>query len=186
MSQAWSGSSRVSATIQDSQSVSDSAAAPFRFWWGLAGCAVLMALVLLFGVTSDGSRFPVDKGNFWYFWQLEDPTVWTRLSAWVPYALHQLGIWYLIAMAREVRPKYIFGLHYFNVLALGLNAFFIVVHIAQTRLFYDALAQDVHEATSMMSVILMLLMSTLMLWYLDYFDPADGKQAPRPVLWQAG
>ena len=135
---------------------------PFRLWWGLCACAALMGMILLLGPYSDGSEFPVDKGDFWYLWQLENPTVWTRLSAWLPYVLHQLAIWYLIARAREIRPRYIFGLHHFNVLALAVNGFFIVVHILQTRIFYDGLAQDVHEATSMMSVILMLLLILLM------------------------
>ena len=59
-------------------------------------------------------------------------------------------------------PKYIFGLHSFNVWAIALNGFFMLVHVVQTRYFYDALAQDVHESSSMMSVILMLLLILLM------------------------
>jgi hypothetical protein len=135
---------------------------PYRAWWGLLGCAALMAVLVGFAAQSDGSAFPPDKGNFWYLWQLSEPTFWTRLSAWLPYALHQLSIWYLIAAARKARPRYIFGLHSFNVWALGINAFFIVLHVVQTRLFYDGLAQDVHEMTSMGSVILMLLLILLM------------------------
>ena len=135
---------------------------PYRHWWGLLGCLFFMALVLLLGIESDGSRFPVDKGNFWYFWQLDEPTAWTRLSAWLPYSLHQFAIWYLIANARRSRPRYILGLHSFNVAALAVNGFFMVLHVFQTRFFYDGLAQDVHELTSMMSVILMLLLILLM------------------------
>jgi hypothetical protein len=135
---------------------------PFRMWWGLAFCAAFLALVMVFGMSSDGSTFPVDKGDMWYYWQLSNPDVWTRLSAWVPYALHQIGMWYLIAKAQQVRPKYIFGLHSFNVYAMALNVFFMLFHVVQTRFFYDGLAQDVHEASSMMSVILMLLLILLM------------------------
>jgi len=135
---------------------------PYRAWWGLVGCALLMAIFVVFAAESDGSAFPPDKGDFWYLWQLSEPTFWTRLSAWLPYALHQLSIWYLIAFARKARPRYIFGLHSFNVWALGINALFIVLHVVQTRVFYDGLAQDVHEMTSMGSVILMLLLILLM------------------------
>jgi len=135
---------------------------PYRGWWGLAGCGALMAAILAFGTTSDGSAFGPDLGNFWYYWQLQDATVWTRLSAWVPYVAHTLSIWYLVANARRSKPRYIFGLHSFNVWALGLNAFFVLLHIAQTRYFYDGLAQDVHEATSMGSVVLMLFLIMLM------------------------
>jgi hypothetical protein len=137
-------------------------ATPFRIWWGLVACAGLMGLILLLAPYSDGSEFGPDRGDFWYLWQLKNPTVWTRLSAWLPYCLHQVAIWYLIAHAREARPRYIFGLHSFNVWALAINGGFVLVHIAQTRLFYDGLAQDVHEATSMMSVVLMLFLILLM------------------------
>ena len=135
---------------------------PYRAWWGLLGCAVFMALIFLFAPYSDDQVFPPDKGNMWYLWQRADATFWTRLSAWLPYSLHQLAIWFLIYQGQKERPRYIFGLHRFNVLALGVNSFFMFLHIIQTKIFYDGLAQDVHEATSMMSVILMLLLILLM------------------------
>ncbi len=131
---------------------------PYRAWWGLAGCAAFIGLIFLMAPYSDGVNLEPDKGNMWYFWQRADANAWSRLSAWLPYTAHQLAMWFLIARAREVRPKYVFGLHTFNVWALAVNGFFIVLHIVQTRLFYDGLAQDVHEATSMGSVILMLLL----------------------------
>lgn len=135
---------------------------PYRAWWGLAGCAAIMGLIVLMAPYSEGVPFVPDKGNFWYYWQRSDANAWTRLAAWLPYCAHQLSIWYLIAKAREVRPKYVWGLHGFNVQALAVNAFFIVLHIFQTKLSYDGLAQDVHEATSMGSVILMLFLILLM------------------------
>ena len=135
---------------------------PYKAWWGLMGCAALFAVVLLAGPYSDGVNIAPDKGNFWYYWQRSDPDLLSRLSAWVPYVIHQLSMWYLIAQARHVRPRYIFGLHWFNVWALALNGGFILLHIVQTKIFYDGLAQDVHEATSMMSVVLMLWLILLM------------------------
>ncbi len=135
---------------------------PYRAWWGLAGCAGVMALILLLAPYSAGIEFPPDRGNFWYLWQRADATAWTRLSAWLPYCLHQIGLWWLITHARTARPRYVLGLHRFNLWALGLNAFFIVLHIAQTKVFYDGLAQDVPEISSMMSVVLMLFLILLM------------------------
>ena len=144
----------------------DRTAAPgamsYKAWWGLAGCAAIMALIVVAGPYSDDVVLAPDRGVFWYFWQLQEPTFWTRLSAWLPYCLHQIAIWYLIAKAREARPRYIFGVHSFNVRALIVNTFFVIVHIVQTKIFYDGLAQDVHEATSMMSVVLMLFLILLM------------------------
>ena len=135
---------------------------PYRAWWGLLGCAAFMALIFAFAPYSEGIEFVPRKHDFWYLWQLPDATVWTRLSAWVPYTVHQVSIWFLIARARQERPKYIFGLHRFNVWALGINAFFLVLHVVQTKLFYDGLAQDVHEATAFGSVTLMLFLILLM------------------------
>jgi hypothetical protein len=135
---------------------------PYRPWWGLLGCAALMAVILLLGPYSDGLVFAPDRGDMWYFWQLLEPTALTRLAVWVPYSLHQVAIWFLIYQSQHIRPRYVFGLHTFNLWALGINAFFVLAHIGQTKIFYDGLAQDVPEFTSMMSVILMLLLILLM------------------------
>ncbi len=135
---------------------------PFRLWWGLAACAAFTALILVAGPYSVGVNLEPDRGNMWYFWQRADADIWSRLSAWLPYCLHQIGMWWLIAQAKNARPRYVFGLHWFNVWALALNAAFILIHIVQTKFFYDGLAQDVHEATSMGSVILMLWMILVM------------------------
>lgn len=135
---------------------------PFKHWWGLLGCAALMGMIVLMAPYSADIEFVPDHGDWWYYWKLPDATVWTRLAAWVPYSLHQISIWFLIAYAQRARPRYIFGLHQFNLWALGVNAFFVLLHIAQTKLTYDGLAQDVHEATSMGSVTLMLFVIILM------------------------
>ncbi len=135
---------------------------PFRHWWGLLGCAALMGVIFLMAPYSADIEFAPDRGDWWYYWQLPDATIWTRLSAWVPYSLHQVSIWFLIAYGQRARPRYAFGLHRFNAWAIAVNVFFVLVHIAQTKLFYDGLAQDVHEATSMGSVTLMLFLIILM------------------------
>ena len=149
-------------TPESSATPSDDPVIPFRHWWGLLGCAALMGLIFLLAPYSADIEFAPDRGDWWYYWQLPDATVWTRLSAWVPYTLHQVSIWFLIAQAQHARPRYVFGLHRFNVLAIAINVFFVLVHIAQTKLFYDGLAQDVHEMTSMGSVTLMLFLILLM------------------------
>jgi len=135
---------------------------PFRFWWGFAFCAAVMGLIMALGPYSDASMFVPDKGNWWYYWQLKDPTIMTRLSAWLPYTAHIVSIWFLIYQAKQARPSYVFGLHRFNAYALAVNAFFVLLHIVQTRVFYDGLAQDVHETTSMGSVVIMLFLILIM------------------------
>ncbi|MBM4197362.1 MAG: hypothetical protein FJ197_09765 [Gammaproteobacteria bacterium] len=106
--------------------------------------------------------YGVEIPGFWYEWQLEFPTVWSRATAWGGYLLHQLTLWWLIWKAQEERPAYTRGLHPINVAALGANAFFIALHLVQTRIWYDGLAQDVHEATSFASVAVMLVIILIM------------------------
>jgi hypothetical protein len=49
-----------------------------------------------------------------------------------------------------------------NFWALGVNAFFIIVHFLQTHLFYDGLAQDVSIWSSQASVVMLLVWVLLM------------------------
>jgi putative effector of murein hydrolase LrgA (UPF0299 family) len=78
------------------------------------------------------------------------------------YLAHQLSIWGLIFFAQKRRPKYTTGLHKVNLLALGINAVFILLHFAQTHIWYDGLAQDVSIWSSQISVIILLIWVILM------------------------
>jgi hypothetical protein len=100
--------------------------------------------------------------QMWYLWQLAEPTFWTRASAWIAYGLHQIIIWYLIWRAQTSSFRYSSKLHWFNIAALCTNALFILVHLTQTHIWYDGLAQDVPEFTSQASVVLMLVAILIM------------------------
>ena len=91
-----------------------------------------------------------------YDWQLAEHTIWGRVTAWGFYALHQIILWALIYYAQTSVKKYSPGLHPVNVWALGVNALFVILHLIQTHLWYDALAMDMSSFTSQGSVILML------------------------------
>ena len=99
---------------------------------------------------------------FWYKWQLLNPDFISRSSAWGLYLGHQIVIWWLIFKAQASKPKYISGLHWFNVAALIANALFISLHLLQTHLFYDGLAQDVTEQSAQYSVIVLLVVVLMM------------------------
>ena len=58
--------------------------------------------------------------------------------------------------------KYTSGLHPVNIWALAANAVFILLHFAQTHLWYDGLAQDVSIWSSQISVIILLVWILLM------------------------
>ncbi|MGK0498906.1 MAG: hypothetical protein ACJAYG_000537 [Oceanicoccus sp.] len=134
----------------------------YKIWWGVLAAALFMALIIALAPYSDGIVFPEDEGGFWYLWQLSEPTMWTRLSAWGGYALHQFSIWWLIWYAQSSKLKYVKGLHPVNLWALAANGFFIGLHILQTKVAYDGLAQDVHILTSMGSVVILLVMVLIM------------------------
>lgn len=129
---------------------------------GVAFSFVFTGLIWWLGGRLDSVTLLPDQGAAWYRWKLPEPTLATRLSAWVPYLLHQVAVWALIWAAQRQRPAYTAGLHRFNVLALAVNAGFILLHLIQTHVFYDGLAQDVSIFSSQGSVILLLVMVLLM------------------------
>jgi len=161
----------VTATADDKSIV------PYKAWWGLVSCGLLIGVIVALAPYHDFEILE-RRHNFDYPWKLSDPTIWTRFSAWSLYALHQIGIWFLIYKAQSQRPDYVSGLHRFNVQALLLNGVFVGLHILQTKLFYDGLAQDVHEATAFGSVALMLFVILLM--ENDRRGLLVGKRVPFP------
>ncbi len=134
---------------------------PYRAWWGLAASAAFMGLIMYLAPYADFELQP-RRFAFDYPWKLPDPTAWTRTVVWTLYALHQIGIWYLIYKAQSAKLRYVKGLHSVNVQALALNGLFVLLHIAQTKATYDALAQDVAEVSALASVALMLFVILVM------------------------
>lgn len=131
-------------------------------WAGIIFSLAFTALIYFVRPYLPQIDFLPDQGAAWYLWQLPEPTFWTRFSVWSLYILHQVAIWGLIFYAQRKKLKYTKGLHPVNVVALGVNALFIVLHLLQTAVWYDGLAQDVSIFSSQGSVILMLVMILLM------------------------
>jgi hypothetical protein len=134
-------------------------------WLGIGFSVVFTGIIWLAGeYWMDPARYELFSPRkdaawvkpMWYLWQLNEPTVWTRLTAWGSYIAHNLFIWYLIWTAQSSKAKYTSKLHRFNLYALLGNAFFICLHLVQTRYWYDGLAQDMAEFTSQASVTIML------------------------------
>lgn len=92
-----------------------------------------------------------DKGASWYYWKLPDLTLWGTITAWGGYLLHQVTVFWFI-LKRKNTDRF-----------LLLNLFFVVLHIVQTHLFYDGLAQYVPVWSSQYSVILMLSITLVLL-----------------------
>lgn len=91
-----------------------------------------------------------------YDWQLLEPTLIGQISYWGLYILHQVIHWRLIYYAQTKVKTYSKGLHAVNIWALIVNAVFILLHLIQTHIWYDGIAQDMSSFTSQGSVILML------------------------------
>ena len=126
-------------------------------WGGIAFSVLFTFLIWLANPLLD--RFVLDPGDgtiIFYDWQLAQHTLWGRITAWSLYAIHQIILWGLIYHAQNNVKKYSQGLHPVNLWALGINALFVVLHLLQTHLWYDALAMDMSSFTSQGSVILML------------------------------
>jgi len=103
-----------------------------------------------------------DQGAGWYFWVLPEQTVAGRVSAWGLYLTHQLFLFWLIWRAQHSGLRYTSGLHRINVVALVGNGAFALLHVLQTHLWYDGLAQDVNVFTSFGSVAVVLIWVLLM------------------------
>lgn len=105
-----------------------------------------------------------DAGASWYYWKLppNQVTAITRASAWIPYVVHQLLLWYFIFRLRASGKRWDGTLNRWNWAMLGLTAFMAVAHFVQTAATYDGLAQDVSVWSSQYSVIVMLVLILMM------------------------
>ncbi len=135
-------------------------------WWvivlGVLFSAAFTTLIWWAGKRLDAVALLPDEGASWYYWKLPEPTFWTRATAWGFYLAHQLSFWGLIYYAQTRVKTYAKGLHKVNILALAVNAFFILLHFVQTHLWYDGLAQDVSIWSSQVSVVILLVVVLIM------------------------
>jgi hypothetical protein len=136
--------------------------ARIALWGGIAFSLAFTGLIWWAGQRLASIPHLPDQGAAWYYWKLAMPGFWSHFTAWMLYALHQISFWGLIYYAQTRVKTYSKGLHPINVLALALNAFFILLHFVQTHIWYDGLAQDVSIFSSQGSVILMLVAILLM------------------------
>jgi hypothetical protein len=131
-------------------------------WIGIIFSFAFTALIWATGPYLPQIEFLPDSGPLWYYWQLPEATFWTRASAWGLYLAHQIAIWGFIFYAQRNKLKYTGGLHKLNIAMLVTNAVFITLHLVQSHIWYDALAQDTSILSSQGSVILLLVMVLLM------------------------
>jgi hypothetical protein len=131
-------------------------------WGGILFSLVFTGLIWWAGQRLASVPHLPDAGPAWYYWILPEPTFWSRATAWGGYVLHQISSWGLIYYAQTRVRRYTNGLHPINIVALALNAGFILLHFVQTHIWYDGLAQDVSIFSSQGSVIVLLVWVLLM------------------------
>jgi hypothetical protein len=149
-------------TNEETNKLESPRSAQIALWGGIAFSVAFNVLIWWAGRLLVSVPHLPDQGASWYYWKLPMPTFWTRLTSWGFYALHQISFWTLIYIAQTRVKKYSSGIHPINLVALGMNAFFILLHFVQTQVWYDGIAQDVSIFSSQASVILMLVAILLM------------------------
>lgn len=125
-------------------------------WGGIAVSAVFTLLIWIANPLLDKFVLIQSDAPRVYDWQLLEPTLIGQISYWGLYVLHQVIHWHLIYHAQTKVKTYSKGLHAVNIWALTINAVFILLHLIQTHIWYDGIAQDMSSFTSQGSVILML------------------------------
>jgi hypothetical protein len=156
-----------------------------KVWFGAIIFGVLFTvLIWLLGPNLDHfTRILLpDQGSSWYFWKLPAREFWTMTIVWIFYLANQLLIWGAIYWAQKNLNKEKLNptnqLTKYNVVVLSITVFFIFLHLIQTHLWYDGLAQDVPIFTSQGSVIIMLVIALILL------NPVQGlfigKKAGKP------
>ena len=136
----------------------------FLYLWAFGGAfsAGFTVLIWLLGPNLKhfiDSLLP-DQGSSWYYWKLPTREFWGMVIVWIFYLGHQFSIWVAIYLGqrnlRKFRSLALWGLPKYCVVALVINLVFIFLHLLQTHLWFDGLAQDVPIMTSQGSVIIML------------------------------
>lgn len=127
----------------------------------------VLFVAAIYGVSLTLGRFQSillpDSGADWYYWKLPNAELWATVTAWTLYALHQFSVWFLVLKLKK-KPLAAKGtVGPINIRLLAVNGFFIVLHLLQTALFYDGLAQQVPVFSSQGSVIGMLVLVLILM-----------------------
>lgn len=133
---------------------------------GVLGAVLLTALVALFAPELGRFRQILlpDSGPNWYYWKLPRPEVWATVTMWAGYILHQVLCWFFIArLQREKSQLTGDNMGRYNMALLLTNGSFSILHLLQTQLFYDGLAQFVPVWSSQYSVIVMLIFMLILM-----------------------
>lgn len=152
--------SQLDATEADNASLRGPRAAYYAWVAGLVFAVGFTLLIWVLGPLLQpflDTLLP-DQGSAWYYWKLPAREFWTMFTAWTFYLGHQFAIWGVIYWGQKnlARTRPTSGLTIYNLAAFTINVVFVFLHLLQTHIWFDGLAQDVPIWTSQGSVIVML------------------------------
>jgi len=132
-------------------------------WFGAIIFSILFT-ILIWITGPDLQHFVVTflpfQGGFWYFWKLPTRNFWGMAIVWAFYLLNQLLIWGTIYWAQKNLNKQKASptrdLTKYNLAVISIMVSFIFLHLIQTHIWFDGLAQDTPILSSMGSVIVLL------------------------------
>ncbi len=129
---------------------------------GIAFAFVFTFLIWFFGPLLDRFVLGPDTGPGWYYWQLPSPDAIAQFIVWSFYLAHQFVVWFTIYWAQKnliaQKTKPTTSLTKYNWAMVIINVIFVSLHLIQTQIWFDGLAQDVPIWTSQGSVIVMLVL----------------------------
>ncbi len=124
--------------------------------------AIITVLIFLLKGLVEGFPHLPDAGASWYYWKLPAAEFWPRVTSWGLYIIHQVLAWFFIyKLVKEKRGN---GnkLNKYNWALLWTNLIFVLLHMVQSYIWYDGLAQDTPVWSSQGSVIVMLVLLLIM------------------------
>ncbi|MHA2393910.1 MAG: hypothetical protein ACXAEX_18415 [Promethearchaeota archaeon] len=134
----------------------------FKVWIGLVIFTVIEIVLIFLLEPLLRVNFPPidpDTGPSDYYWTLNTRNVLTMVITWTFYGAHQASVWIVIYWAHmNYRNKTLNKkkLLQYTTLMATIMVSFTLLHLLQTHIWYDGLAQDVPILTSQGSVIVML------------------------------
>lgn len=129
------------------------------FWFGIILSLVFVAIIGLIGGRLNTVELLPDQGVSWYYWKLPERNFWSMVTVWSFYVTHQVLVWLFIWLAQYKNSN---KRSFYRTCLYVVNIAFILLHIIQTHIWYDGLAQDVPVMSSQGSVIIMLVLILIM------------------------
>ena len=135
-----------------------------KYVW-VFGVAFAFAFVLLIWALGPNLKHFTDiliqrNDLSWYYWKLPIRDFWGMNIVWILYLVNQISIWAIIYFAQKNRYGFrninSHGLPKYTIFALLITVAFVFLHLVQTQIWFDGLAQDVPIITSQGSVIVLL------------------------------